>query len=83
MKAKRQDPEKEYESLCEKEFVLFHFTAEDRKIKTDFDYPYAIYVKAAFRIKLRKRRLERGDVSYGEKYAVDFGKVLQNMGCRL
>ena len=47
MKAKRQDPEKEYESLCEKGIRFIpHFTDEyPEKLKRISDYPYALYVK--------------------------------------
>ena len=47
LKAKRQDPEKEYESLCEKGIRFIpHFTDEyPEKLKRISDYPYALYVK--------------------------------------
>ena len=88
LKAKRQDPEKEYESLCEKGIRFIpHFTDEyPEKLKRISDYPYALYVKAAFRIKLRKRRLswERGDVLLMVKnMQLILEKFWQNMGCRL
>ena len=81
LKAKRQDPEKEYESLCEKGIRFIpHFTDEyPEKLKRISDYPYALYVKGSLPDKAAKKAAlvgARRCTPYGEKYAVDFGKVL-------
>ena len=73
LKAKRQDPEKEYESLCE-------------KLKRISDYPYALYVKGSLPDKAAKKAAlvgARRCTPYGEKYAVDFGKVLAEHGVQI
>lgn len=88
LKAKRQDPEKEYESLCEKGIRFIpHFTDEyPEKLKRISDYPYALYVKGSLPDKAAKRRLswERGDVLLMVKnMQLILEKFWQNMGCRL
>ena len=88
LKAKRQDPEKEYESLCEKGIRFIpHFTDEyPEKLKRISDYPYALYVKGSLPDKAAKKAAlvgARRCTPYGEKYAVDFGKVLAEHGVQI
>ena len=85
LKAKRQDPEKEYESLCEKGIRFIpHFTDEyPEKLKRISDYPYALYVKGSLPDKAAKKAAlvgARRCTPYGEKYAVDFGKFGRTWG---
>ena len=75
--------------VCVKNGIRFipHFTDEyPEKLKRISDYPYALYVKGSLPDKAAKKAAlvgARRCTPYGEKYAVDFGKVLAEHGVQI
>lgn len=89
LQAKQQkDLEKEYEKLCEKGIRFIPYFADEypKKLKGISDYPYALYVKGSLPDENAKKAAlvgARRCTPYGEKYAVDFGKILAEHGVQI
>lgn len=89
MQAKKQgDPGPEYEKMIEKDIWFVPWFSEEypKCLKEIPDHPYALYVKGSLPHENQKKAAVIGArrcTLYGEKYAVDFGRVLAGRGVEI
>ena len=76
----------EFLNESEQDKILKAKRQDPEKLKRISDYPYALYVKGSLPDKAAKKAAlvgARRCTPYGEKYAVDFGKVLAEHGVQI
>ena len=89
IQAKKQgDPGPEYEKMLEKgiQFIPWFSEGYPKCLKEIPDHPYALYVKGSLPHEGQKKAAVIGArrcTPYGEKYAVDFGRVLAGRGVEI
>lgn len=89
MQAKKiKNPEAEYEKLREKgiQFLPWFSPGYPKRLREIPDFPYALYVKGKLPDEEGKKVAivgARRCTSYGEKYAVDFARVLAEHGVEI
>ena len=82
---KEKKPGEEYEKMCEKgiRFIPFFDGEYPGRLLELQDFPYALYVKGRLPDQESKKAAivgARRCTPYGEKYAVEFGKILAGCG---
>ena len=85
---KREDFKEQYNKMKEKgiRFILWSSPEYPRRLKEITDYPYALYVKGNLPDENRKAAAVIGArrcTPYGEKYAIDFARVLAGCGVEI
>ena len=89
MQAKKQsDPGDEYEKLLEKEIRFIPWFSQEypKRLKQIPDFPYALYAKGSLPEEDAKKTAiigARRCTPYGEKYAVEFAKMLAEAGVEI
>ncbi len=85
---KEKKPGEEYEKMCEKgiRFIPFFDGEYPGRLLELQDFPYALYVKGRLPDQESKKAAivgARRCTPYGEKYAVEFGKILAGCGIEI